>query len=58
MKKKIKDLTNIEKLTICQANSCKNCPLYIPMGQDKCKDDLLDNYGEEEIEGDLSEEED
>lgn len=50
MKKKIKDLTLKELRKICKNNNCYNCPLYIPMGQDKCKDDLIEQYGNEEIE--------
>lgn len=50
MKKKIKDLTKEEVMTICEKYDCYKCPLYIGINIYKCKDERLNKYGDEEIE--------
>ena len=49
MKKKIKDLTEEEVIKICDNHSCKRCPLF-DYESCHCKTNLLELYGEEEIE--------
>lgn len=52
MKKKIKDLTQKEVDEICLEfeNDCKKCPLYINSFDCKNHYDVINKYGEEEIE--------
>lgn len=52
MKKKIKDLTEKELTKICKKfeTDCEKCPLYVNDCDCKNHYDIIDIYGEEEIE--------
>lgn len=50
MKKKIKDLTKEEVMTICDKYRCEECPLYTYKDAYYCKDERLNLHGDEEIE--------